>query len=60
MKRDPVYGIMAEFDSATALVEAARRTHHAGYIKIDAYSPFPSKGWPRKLVFTATKCRWSC
>jgi len=32
---------MAEFASANDLVAAARRTHEAGYRKIDAYSPFP-------------------
>jgi hypothetical protein len=31
MKRDPIYGIMAEFDSAQALIDAARKTHEAGY-----------------------------
>ena len=41
MKQTATYGMMAEFDSATNLVEAARRTHEAGYVKIDAYSPFP-------------------
>jgi len=41
MKRTPIYGLMAEFDSASALVAAARHTHEAGYQKIDAYSPFP-------------------
>jgi len=41
MKRTPIYGIMAEFDSPTDLVAAARRTYDAGYQKIDAYSPFP-------------------
>ena len=41
MKDDPIYGLMAEFDSATDIVAAARRTHEAGYKKIDAYSPFP-------------------
>ena len=41
MKRDPIYGLMAEFDNATALVEAARQTSNAGYKKIDAYTPFP-------------------
>jgi len=49
MKRDPIYGIMAEFDSATALVEAARRTHQAGYKKIDAYSPFPIEGLAEEI-----------
>jgi len=49
MKRDPIYGIMAEFDSATALVEAARKTHQAGYKKIDAYSPFPIEGLAEEI-----------
>ena len=41
MKRTPIYGIMAEFDSPSDLVAAARRTYEAGYQRIDAYSPFP-------------------
>jgi len=41
MKTTRIYGIMAEFDSASDLVAAARKTHEAGYRKIDAYSPFP-------------------
>jgi Protein of unknown function (DUF3341) len=41
MKRTPVYGLMAEFATSTDIVEAAKRTHEAGYRKIDAYSPFP-------------------
>ncbi|HXZ32682.1 MAG TPA: DUF3341 domain-containing protein [Terriglobales bacterium] len=41
MKRTPIYGLMAEFDNPTDLVVAARKTHEAGYKRIDAYSPFP-------------------
>ena len=41
MKRTEVYGIMAEFDSVNALMDAANRTREAGYKKIDAYSPVP-------------------
>jgi hypothetical protein len=51
MKRDPVYGIMAEFDSAQALVDAAKQTHEAGYQKIDAYSPFPVEGLAEEIGF---------
>lgn len=36
-----IYGIMAEFDSATELVDAARSVRDAGYTKTDAFSPFP-------------------
>lgn len=37
----PLYGLMAEFDEVTKLVEAAKRTRAEGYQKVDAYSPFP-------------------
>jgi hypothetical protein len=33
--------VLAEFDSPTALVSAARAAHEKGYRKLDAYSPFP-------------------
>ena len=36
-----IFGLMAEFDNPTSLVEAARRVHAEGYRKTDAYSPFP-------------------
>lgn len=32
---------MAEFDTATELVDAARSTRDAGYKRTDAFSPFP-------------------
>lgn len=32
---------MAEFDTPTQLVDAARRVRDAGYTKTDAFSPFP-------------------
>ena len=37
----PSYGLIAEFDNATALVSAARAAREKGYRKLDAYSPFP-------------------
>ena len=48
-KRDPIYGLMAEFDSAQALVDAAKKTHESGYKKIDAYSPFPIEGLAEEI-----------
>ena len=36
-----IYGVMAEFDNPTALVNAARAARDKGYRKLDAYSPFP-------------------
>jgi Alternative complex III, ActD subunit len=51
MKRAQVYGLMAEFDSATALVQAAEKTRDAGYKKIDAYSPLPVEGLAEAIGF---------
>ena len=45
------YGLMAEFDSAQDLVNAAHKTHAAGYNKIDAYSPFPIEGLAEAIGF---------
>jgi hypothetical protein len=38
---NPLYGLMAEFETAGELVAAARRTREAGFRKFDAYTPFP-------------------
>jgi Protein of unknown function (DUF3341) len=41
MKRNPIYGLMAEFETPGTIIAAANKTYAAGYKKIDAYSPFP-------------------
>jgi hypothetical protein len=51
MKRDPIYGMMAEFDTPVALVEAAKRTYQAGYKRIDTYTPFPVEGLAEQIGF---------
>lgn len=37
----PIWGLMAEFEGPTEVVEAARRVREEGYRKVDAYSPYP-------------------
>ena len=37
----PIYGLMAEFDDVTGLVNAAKRAQAEGFRRYDAYSPFP-------------------
>jgi hypothetical protein len=39
--KEQLHGIMAEFDTATELVDAARKVRDAGYRKTDAFTPFP-------------------
>ena len=41
MKFTPIYGLLAEFDTPTELVVAARRAYEEGFRRMDAYSPFP-------------------
>jgi hypothetical protein len=44
MKTHPLYGLMAEFDSPETLLGAARRARDAGYVRIEAFTPFPVEG----------------
>src|SRR2546428_5239681 len=48
---DGVYGLLAEFESAGALLEAAEKVTAAGYTKTDAFSPFPIHGLSSALNF---------
>jgi hypothetical protein len=36
-----IYGLLAEFNTPTQLVDAANKIREAGYTKTDAFSPFP-------------------
>lgn len=45
------WGLLAEFDTAPALVEAVRRVRKAGYGAYDAYTPFPVEGLAEAMGF---------
>ncbi len=49
--RAPIYGLVAEFDTPTQIVTAARRAREEGYRKMDAYSPFPVEGLSEAVGF---------
>lgn len=36
-----IHGLLADFDTPTALVEATEKAYQNGYRKMDAYSPYP-------------------
>ena len=38
-----IYGLMAEFRTPEELVAATHKAKEAGYSKMDAYTPFPSR-----------------
>ncbi len=50
---------MAEFETPEQVLEAAHRTHDAGYRRIDAYSPIPVEGLAEAVGFDWTDFRYS-
>ena len=50
-----IYGLMAEFETPTDLVDAARAAYAAGYRKMDAYSPFPIEEASEAIGFHKTR-----
>lgn len=38
---NPLYGVMAEFDSSQEIVDAARHVMREGFSKVEAYTPVP-------------------
>lgn len=53
-----LYGLLAEFDSATSIVSAARQAREAGYVKVDAFTPFPIHELDEALRLPRTKLPW--
>ena len=50
-----LYGLIAEFEGPTDLLDAARRTYAEGYRRLDAYSPFPVHGLAEAIGFQRTR-----
>jgi hypothetical protein len=55
MEQHTTYGLVAEFESPTALVRAANKAREAGYRRMDAYSPIPIEELHRALGMPNTK-----
>ncbi|MGN6588741.1 MAG: DUF3341 domain-containing protein [Sphingomicrobium sp.] len=47
---EPPLGLLAEFASADALLDATRRARSEGFRDIDAFSPFPVEGMAEALA----------
>lgn len=60
MKRKPLYGLMAEFNTVDELLDAAHRTYAEGYRRIDAFTPFPVEGLAEAIGFHKTRVPLIC
>src|SRR5436190_613973 len=49
------YGLLAEFESPAALLRAAEQVRDAGYVKTDAFTPFPVHGLDDAIGFKENK-----
>jgi hypothetical protein len=52
------YGMSAEFDSAAAVLDAAKRVRDAGYRRWDVFSPFPVHGLDKVMGLGNSKVGW--
>jgi hypothetical protein len=50
-----LHGVIAEFESPAALIDAARQARAAGYRKMDAYTPYPIEELAHALELPRTK-----
>jgi hypothetical protein len=52
------YGVLAEFESPDALIEALKRTQAEGYRALDAFTPFPVDGMAELLGYRDRRVLW--
>jgi len=56
--KNPLFGLMAEFDDGERLMEAARSARDAGFRRMDAYTPFPIEGLAELVGFRDNRLPW--
>ena len=60
MSQTPYFGVIAEFDSAASVYEAAKKVIADGYRKVDSHTPFPVHGMDAVLKQPASHVGWIC
>jgi len=54
----PLHGILAEYDSPTAVVLASKKVRDAGYTRWDTYTPYPIHGIEKAMGIRMTILPW--
>ena len=55
---DNVFGVVAEYKSPGALLEAVKAVRQAGFTAIDTYTPFPIHGMDKAMGLPPSKLPW--
>ncbi|MFO1076554.1 MAG: DUF3341 domain-containing protein [Planctomycetota bacterium] len=58
MSNKQKWGIVAEFDSAAAIFDAAKKTTAHGYVRVDSHTPFPVHGMDGALRHRPSGLGW--
>lgn len=53
-----MWGLLAEFESVDALLKAVEKVRDAGYVKFDAFAPFPIHGLDEGMGIRMSKLPW--
>jgi hypothetical protein len=53
-----IYGVLAEFESIEALIEAVRAVRREGYTRLDAYTPAPVEELADELGYHRSRLPW--
>ena len=56
--KEPLYGLLAEFDTPKALYQACELVRDAGYKKWDSHSPFPVHGIEKAMGMKPSVLPW--
>jgi mono/diheme cytochrome c family protein len=54
----PLHGLIAEYDTPTALVRASKKVRDAGYSRWDTFTPFPIHGIEKAMGIRMTRLPW--
>jgi hypothetical protein len=58
--REGIYGLLAEFNTPSELVHATEEAHHAGYRRMECYTPYPVEEAAEALHFHKTRVPMVC
>jgi hypothetical protein len=54
----PIYGILAQFETAADVYHACEKVRDKGFLKWDAHSPFPIHGLDKAMGLPQSKLSW--